>query len=315
MRAWACVKLSTFYASKLNPSDEWAALLLFCAWCNEYGNWVQTILTVVGFVFFVLWLKRIVTNEAALSGDALKVKPSAAILGSLVPVVNLVYPFVIIGKVWHASSSRTKHRSTVLVSLWATFWTITTYYHWTWMTAANIYEEKNSVDGQQLMYIYSVDLVSQLSFLVAGFVGLVVVSKLNRVQSRKALAKQITTVPLKMDLVTFSGAAIGLLAQVAWPFIGLAGVIMIYSFVWNQFGLIGSIGAVLFVPFTVTLIPWYAAFAKQDWSLVFISYAAGLLLILMRVVGNWLSDLSDEPVAMVTNIDANQNSDQKAALE
>ncbi|MFA6208743.1 MAG: DUF4328 domain-containing protein [Candidatus Obscuribacterales bacterium] len=296
-------------------TEQWLEkALAFWTPVSETTLAVQSTVNPMMMIAIVIWLRRAVVNAGALDTENFKTKPSSAIWGSLVPFLNFFYPFVLIRKVWLAADSSKKGLATLLVvGLWFSYMT-ELFARWLWFAISTSYSSGAAFDRNKLALVYTGDYFTQTCALVAGALTLIIVSKLNRVQHRKALVAGLTTVPLKADLVTLFGLVSNVLAQIVWPFIGLAGVIMIYSFVWKQFGLLGSIGAVLFVPFTVTLIPWYAAFAKQDWSLVFISYAAGLLLMLMRAGGNWLSDLSDEPVAMVTNIDANKNSDQKADL-
>lgn len=260
---------------------------------SEVARSVLMVSNGVLLILTIAWLWRVVANAASLDKDHFKTKPSFALWGSLMPILNVFYPFYLLRKVWLSADPSSNVLATILVvGLWiADFVMVLARLIWLLVTVN--YVDAGVADREKLALVYTGEYLTQASFLVAGVLTIVIISKLNRAQSRKALATGVTSVALKADLVTFSGLAAVLLAQIGMPLLGLIATIMIYGFIWRQFGLLGSIAAVVFVPFTVTLVPWYAGFAKQDWSLVFVSYFAGIMLFLILHLGVWLSDAND----------------------
>lgn len=255
---------------------------------------VQSVVNALMLVAIVIWLRRVVINAGSLDIENFKTKPSAALWGSLVPVLNFFYPFYLVRKTWLSAESNKKSSITLLVIGWWFASIIELGARSVWSVANANYNSSLTPDRGKLALVYAGDYLTQISFLVLGALTLIIASKLNRAQHRKALAAGLTTVPLKADLVTFSGFAASLLSQICLPVLGLVATVMIYGFVWHQFGFWGSIAAFVLAPLTFTLVPWYAAFAKQDWSLVAVSYLAGIVLFSMHHLGVWLADSGSE---------------------
>ena len=96
---------SQFEAAELKNLE---ALSNIIANLSEIG---AIFLVIPAFVLFIAWLFLVRVNCENLNIEGMRYKPHFCIWGMLIPIVNLILPYVIIQEIWKASST-TKFDST-----------------------------------------------------------------------------------------------------------------------------------------------------------------------------------------------------------
>ncbi len=234
----------------------------------------QSICTLIAGVLFINWLIRIIKNAQILNSEA-KIQARSALVNTLVPLFNLIAPPIFISKIWKESTRNLKSPVWLLSCWWLT-WLGTCFLRWYSTVWYNFAQAHDELSLAQKLSAYSLDNLGQLLSFLAAFSFLVLVSKTNRMQSSERISQMKESSEIQSDLfVKAMRLGVGL-GQAAYIFIGIVAVLMSVNFAFKTFGGWGCFIALLVGPLSAVVIPWYAALAKGDWSLVLICYGGGI---------------------------------------
>jgi hypothetical protein len=159
----------------------------------EAARRLQGLAWVVTAVLFLIWIHRVYGNLAALGVGRLRFSPRLALATFFIPLVNLLWPLLVIREVWEASQpgSAAAPGSTARTPAWLAWW-------WALFVATTMIDpgpwrlvedtgERFAMGGPSLLV-----MLAQLGEVAAAVLAIVAVRRVDAWQQARAMALRAT---------------------------------------------------------------------------------------------------------------------------